>query len=310
MDYREEIAARFSWVDYLACNADLAAMTPLQAVRHYITYGIYEPRQTDSKARLLDRRYALSGIYENAFTSDYPIQVIIHCYHFDVLCRMLSYLRSLARVGAVVRLVVANQSIEASALDDLLSSLYTGYRKHSWERVTNYGEDWSSFHHLFYSGAFSSRGATFKLQTKKSSNLGADGGMAWVDEALQPIASSYRATATVIKNLKAGTIKLAASKLCKRTGFGANPQLVAEYIHRLGLNEQSAKRQSFCMGSMFAADNDLIQLFYSSLGDVDYRITSDGGSQFCGRYPGHAIERAFFYYSYQALGDQSIVWLT
>ncbi len=57
--------------------------------------------------------------------------------------------------------------------------------------MPNYGEDWSSFHLAIQQGLLIKTGVIYKMQTKKSANLGPDGGVAWTDEALQPICGSY-----------------------------------------------------------------------------------------------------------------------
>ena len=238
------------------------------------------------------------------------MQAVVHCYHYDVLCYLAPYLRHIARLGGDIHLLVVNDNLLDSALDDYLSSLNTGFTRHSWIRVPNYGEDWSSFHHAFRLGLFNHEGVTFKIQTKRSSSLGSDGGSVWIDDALGPLCASSSSIVRTLSSLSDNNGSIVSSTYVRCKEFGANPKLVSEYIEKMNLGDSSKYKMTyFAGGSMFAATNKIIRGFYERLGDVDYSKIVDGGNSYCGRFAGHALERVFFYYATQhSAAANSIVW--
>ncbi len=283
-------------------------MGPLDVVKHYLENGMYEPRQTSKSATLLDRRFAAQSKL-NRIGPDVAIQVVVHCYYYDILCGLHLYLRTLARLGAKILVLVVNDQIQDSVMDDFLKSLSTGCSEHEWYRMTNYGEDWSSFHLAFQQGLLLKTGVIYKIQTKKSTNLGLDGGVAWTDEALQPICGSYSKVFDTAELLSTGNCSVVASSLCKQTGFGVNRNMIHDCLERLGLSVDAAQGDFFCMGSMFAMDADFACRYFSRLGEVDYGQMSPGGTRFCGRYIGHAIERTIYYFASQVDGHQAVAWV-
>ncbi|QNI69779.1 rhamnan synthesis F family protein [Cyanobium sp. NS01] len=304
----KRICVSFNWRDYRDLNEDLRSLSPLEVVKHYLANGIYEPRQILSSARLLDRRFAVQAKLDRV-APDVSIQVVVHCYYYDILCGLHLYLRTLARLGAKILVLVVNDRIQDSVMDDFLGSLCTGGSNHEWFRMTNYGEDWSSFHLAFQQGLLIKSGVIYKIQTKKSANLGPDGGVAWTDEALQPICGSYSNVFDTTELLTHGMRSIVASSLCRQTGFGANKNMLYDYLEQLDLSVDAARNDSFCMGSMFAADAGFLHRYFSRLGQVDYKQESAGGTKFCGRYVGHAIERTIYYFASQVDGSQAVAWV-
>lgn len=306
--YADRIVRSFDWQGYASCNQDLATLEPIHLVRHFLAYGLTEPRHWNPKASLLDRRFAWAAQTGRHEHLDNHFQAVVHCYHFDVLCSLIPYLRNVARLGGSVHILVANNSISSHVMDGFITGLRSGVHRHSWQRVLNWGEDWSSFDYACRDGLFDHEGVTIKMQTKKSKNLGADGGPAWIDEALAPICGTYWAIEQTLASLRSGHFMLHASALTKRTGFGANEELVSSCMSRLGLNsEADAKLLPFSGGSMFATRNHLIKEFFGALGTVTYAETFSD-SPYCGRYLGHALERAFFYFSHSRYGPKSTNW--
>ena len=296
--YSHIIEASFDVEKYQELNADLKELDPLQVLRHFRSHGISEWRRWDSSSSLLDRRYATAIQFGTDIHLRTKMQAIVHCYHYDVLCEQKHYLRQLARVGADIHLLVANTSICDEQLTLFLDSLAINSSAHTYRRVTNYGEDWSSFHEGYREGLFDGDGITFKLQTKQSRNLGADGGLCWIDDALSPLCGNISSIIEVAKALSDDSHNIAASALTKRVGFGANQSLVFDFIKLLGLHHTSCWEECpFAAGSMFAASNSFIRSFYEALGPIDYSKIHEKGTLYCGRFAGHAIERVFFYYS-------------
>jgi hypothetical protein len=307
--YLNQIAHSFDWLGYASRNQDLSGLKPIDLLNHFLHYGLTEPRHWNPKASLLDRRFSWTAQSGSHAHLENRFQAIVHCYHFDVLCNLMSYLRTIARLGGTIHILVANDDISSSAMDDFLQRLRTGARRHSWRRVFNFGEDWSSFDHAFREGLFDEDGVTIKMQTKKSSNLGADGGLAWIDEALAPICGSYLAVERLLTHLAKDQISVQASQLTKRFGFGANEELVAAFAVQLGLvPNQETRSLPFSGGSMFAARNQVLREFFSALGPVDYS-EKHSSSPYCGRYVGHALERLFFYFCQSRYTAKSIDWV-
>lgn len=292
------LASTFSWKGYKKRNQDLGRLTPVQLVAHFLEHGIAEPRHWIANAALMDRRFAWATHSMSDCHLRTKMQAIVHVYHYSVLCSLLPYLKILARLGAKIYLLVVNPSIASSALDNILATLYAGIVEHQWIRLVNHGEDWSSFHAAYDLGLFEHEGVTFKIQTKLSRNLGADGGSAWIDEALGPICGNQAAVSNVLSQLIDGNYSIAASLATSRIGFGGNSQLVCSFAEKVCLCQSDLFGETqFAAGSMFAARNSLIRDFYSTLGTVDYSREYLAGSQYCGRYAGHALERVFFYFA-------------
>lgn len=311
-EYASLIEKEFSWRGYRSRNSDLAHLGKAELVDHFLACGIKEPRHWKPSAYLLDRRFALAARSGSNIHLRTNVQAVIHCYHYDVLCYFLPYLRQMARIGAKIMLLVANDNISDSVLDDFILRLYTGCAKHSWKRVENRGEDWSSFSDAYLLGYFNNPGLTIKLQTKKSLNLGADGGNAWIDEAIAPLCGNTLSILSILERAQLHTNFTAASQTVASEGFGFNPDLVTEFIRRLPIGEEHRyKNVPFAAGSMFVASNSLIRAFFSQLGEVNYNYISSKGSAYCGRFPGHALERLFFYYSshLQQSGDCHVSWI-
>lgn len=306
--YVDRIMNSFDWQGYSSRNQDLAGLKPIDVVRHFLAYGLAEPRSWSTKAGLLDRRFAWTAQSGHHAHLDHNFQAVVHCYHFDVLCLLMPYLRNVARLGGAVHILVANDKISSLVMDGFLQGLSTGARRHSWRRVVNYGEDWSSFDQASKDGLFDEDGITIKMQTKKSSNLGKDGGLAWIDEALAPICGTYMAIERLLTQLSKDHYSVHASQLTKRSGFGANEELVAAFAVQLGLvADQQLRVLPFSGGSMFAARNQAIRQFFTALGPVDY-LETHSSSPFCGRYAGHALERVFFYFCHFLYGPDSVTW--
>jgi hypothetical protein len=310
--YVNLLASTYDWKGYKKRNQDLGRLTPVQLVSHFLEHGITEPRHWIDDAALMDRRFAWAIHSMTDCHLRANMQVIVHVYYFSVLCRLLPYLKILARLGAKIYLLVVNQSISCSALDNILATLYTGAVEHQWIRLTNHGEDWSSFHAAYNLGIFESEGVTFKIQTKLSKNLGTDGGSSWIDEALGPICGNQAAVSKVLSQLIDGTHVVASSSAVRRKGFGENPQLVCSLAERV-CDTQPALLSNidFAAGSMFAVRNKLVREFYSAIGNIDYSKEYSEGSAYCGRYVGHAVERVFFYYcTSRRISRDSPLWLT
>lgn len=306
--YVDRIMSSFDWQGYSSRNKDLAGLKPIDLVSHFLAHGIAEPRSWNPKAALLDRRFAWTAQSGHHSHLQHNLQAVVHCYHFDVLCLLMPYLRNVARLGGAVHILVANDKISSFVMDGFLQGLSTGARRHSWRRVVNYGEDWSSFDQASKDGLFDEDGITIKMQTKKSSNLGKDGGLAWIDEALAPICGTYMAIERLLTQLSKDHVSVQASQLTKRSGFGANEELVVAFAARLGLvADQQSRSLPFSGGSMFAARNQAIREFFTALGPVDYS-KSYSSSPYCGRYAGHALERVFFYFCNCLYGPDSVTW--
>lgn len=306
--YIKLIAKSFSWKDYGTRNHDLTGLNPIGRVQHFVKHGITEPRGWNIKSSLLDRRFSWAAQTGHHSHLDFKLQAVVHCYHFDVLCSMLPYLRNVARLGGSVHLLVANNNLSSSVMDGFIKGLRTGAANHSWRRVINYGEDWSSFDQACKEGLFDEEGVTIKMQTKKSTNLGEDGGLAWIDEALAPLCGSYQVIEQLLNELCNNNSVAVASQLTKRHGFGANEQLLTSFSRKIGLDpSQGLKSMAFSGGSIFAAGNNQIKDFFNALGPVDYE-EKHSDSPFCGRYAGHALERLFFYYCSHHHGVKSIKW--
>lgn len=308
------LADCFCWKGYKQRNQDLKHLSPFQLVEHFLNYGIYETRHWNKKASLLDRRFAWAIYSSKDVHLNAHIQAIAHVYHYDVLCSLLPYLRTLARLGTKIYLFVSNEKLGSCVLDEFLDSLYTGACKHEWYKVENHGEDWSSFHEAYRRDLFQHEGITFKIQTKKSSNLGADGGLAWIDEALGPICGNQNAISITLEKLVVETNAIAASAAVARSGFGANPSLVENLIKKICSFPPNAYSDSkFASGSMFALRNSTASNFYAKLGNVDYSQRLEEGSVYCGRFIGHGLERVFFYHaldqSNYSAHDQGVSWI-
>ncbi len=303
------IVKEFNWKGYKQRNKDLAHLLPSQLVDHFLEHGIRECRHWDPSASLLDRRFAWAIHSSSDLHLKTKIQVVTHVYHFKVLCSLLPLLKILARAGAKINLLVANERISESVLNEIVSSLNSGSTEHQWFRVQNQGEDWCSFHEAYRLKLFETEGITYKLQTKLASNLGPDGGAAWIEEALGPLCGNQAAVLKTLQSLISDSHLIAASSAVGRTGFGQNPDLVKVFIERACKHAWSHYLEvPFASGSMFAAKNSLISSFYSKIGEVDYSKRYENGSDFCGRYPGHALERVFFYYALdQSIDSQAII---
>lgn len=312
--HAELLATEFSWQGYQERNHDLRHLNPSQLVDHFLSHGLTEPRHWNPKASLLDRRFAWAAKSSNDAHLVSTFQAVVHVYHYTVLCHLAHYLKILARLGAKIHLLIANEAIADSVLDSFIRSLNSGVTNHSWWRVPNHGEDWSSFHVAFNRGIFKPGGITFKLQTKLSSNLGVDGGTAWIDEALGPLCGNQSVVSTVLEALSSRSYLVSASASLSRSGFGANPYLVKRFIDKSCVKSwKEYEADAFASGSMFAAGNDLIQKFYAAIGNIDYSEEDDNGTTYCGRYIGHALERVFFYHANDCEcanhGAQSVCWL-
>lgn len=295
--YVDLLASIYSWKGYKERNQDLRRLSPAQLVSHFLDHGISEPRHWNLGAALMDRRFAWAVHSKSDAHLRANIQAIVHVYHYNVLCELLPYLKILARLGSRVVLLVVNQQISPSSLDDIIAGLYTGAADHQWLRLENRGEDWSSFHAAYDLGLFDHEGITFKIQTKLSRNLGLDGGAAWIDEAIGPICGNQAALSNALTQLTDCTYDIVASSAVSRTGFGENQQLVVSFAERVCATKvELLTGMRFAAGSMFAAKNCFIRDFYSTIGVVDYSEEHARGSAYCGRYAGHAIERVFFYY--------------
>lgn len=306
--YVDAITKLFDWQAYRTRSVDLAEFKPIDLVKHFLRFGIREPRHINGNSHLLDRRFAWTVQSGSQSHLNVPFQAVVHCYHFDVLCNLLPYLKNIARLGGSVHILVANESISSHAMDDFLHELRASSNCHSWRRVVNYGEDWSSFHEAYNVGLFNEDGITIKMQTKRSSHLGSDGGQSWIDEALGPLCGSYWAIEQLLRNLTHEGVSVQASRITKCVGFGVNAELVTSFIEAVGLPIEDKRHvQPFSAGSMFAATNQVIREFYHSLGNVDYSQVYSASS-YCGRYAGHALERVFFYFCLSEYGRKSLRW--
>lgn len=306
--YVDAIAKAFDWKAYRMRSSDLAGFKPIDLVKHFLRFGIREPRHINGNSYLLDRRFAWTVQSGSQLHLTIPFQAVVHCYHYDVLCSLLSYLNNIARLGGSIHILVANESISSHAMDDFIHKLRASLNCHSWRRVVNYGEDWSSFHEAYHAGLFNEDGITIKMQTKRSSHLGSDGGQSWIDEALGPLCGTYWAIEQLLRNLTQGGASVQASRITKCVGFGVNAELVSSFIEAVGLPiEDKLHVQPFSAGSMFAATNQVIREFYHSLGNVDYSQVYSA-SPYCGRYAGHALERVFFYFCLSKYGRKSLRW--
>ena len=215
--YVDLLASIFDWKAYRKRNQDLRGLSPFELAAHFLDHGMTEPRHWSESASLMDRRFAWAAYSISDCHLRSNVQAVVHVYHYNVLCDLLPYLKTLARLGVKIHLLVVNQSISSSALDEILDLLFSGAVKHQWLRLPNHGEDWSSFHAAYDLGLFESEGITFKIQTKLSKNLGADGGSSWIDEALGPICGNQAAVSKALGHLIDGNCSISASLVCLET---------------------------------------------------------------------------------------------
>ena len=290
-----EIPIDFQAAEYVRLYPDLrwlADQSPLEALRHYMCHGRFEPRLHTLRADPAEARVdgALAGRVPRSTESGRPLCVLAHVYYPELWDELAGYLGNLP---------VDDYDLYVNLVDDTFDPALLGRIRQAFPDARvyvseNVGRDIGGHFHLLRNLSVADYPVFCLVHTKKSPHMSPGEAQRWRRKLLGPLMGSPE---TAAGNLRAfvedDTIGQLGSSACRYTEMNANREKYDVLLERLGITDAAAEPE-FVSGTMMFLRSDVLSRVRDAAADVtlDRRgrgEDDDGGD---GAWE-HAVERVF-----------------
>ena len=291
-----EIPLDFDAAEYIRLYPDLRYLvdqSPLEALRHYMRHGRFEPRlhtlRTDPAEAARDPASAADS-EEDATEVERPLCVLAHVYYPELWEELSGYIRNLPQ---------ERYDLYVNLVDDTFDGhLLAGIRDafpHAHVYVSeNVGRDIGGFRQLLRNLHVEDYRLFCLLHTKKSPHMAEGEVQRWRRKLLEPLMGTSDCAAenvrTMLEDEKVGII---GSAQCRYSEMNANREKYDELLERLGIDE-SSQEVEFLSGTMMFVRPAVLQRVFEAAEEVAFEhseaLTVDGDPD--GAWA-HAVERVF-----------------
>lgn len=289
-DNPREIPLDFNFQEYLDLYPDLqaafGARPPLEALRHYLRSGRWEPRLHTLRADFgqSPRRDA------PAAPAARPLCVLAHVYYAHLWPELAGYLANLPadRHDLHVNLV------DTTFSQELLTQVRDDFPQARVYISPNVGRDIGGHFQLLRNIRIDDYPLYCLVHTKESPHMSKGEVQIWRRKLLVPLLGTPAAAAGNIDlMLNDAAVGMVASERCRYTALDDNPDKYFALLDRLGVR-QECRDVDFLSGTMMFMRREVLARVYEGAGGVDLEPGDDKPLRFHrdGQWA-HAIERVF-----------------
>ena len=288
-----EIPIDFRAQEYLSLYPDLAdgfaARPPLEALRHYMQHGRWEPRlhtlRGDERETIAPSPSRGLGTPEQP-----PLCVLVHVYYADLWPELSKYLTNLPPdcYDLYVNLV------DATFTQELLASVRDDFPRARVYISRNVGRDIGGHFQILHNLRMENYRIFCLLHTKKSPHMSGGEAQLWRRKLLGPLLGDRQTAADNIRLLlEDDSIGQLGAARCRYTELDDNPRKYYELLDRLNVPED-ARKVDFLSGTMMFVRREVLQRIFDGAKDIDFEPGDDQSLAHHrdGQWA-HAVERAF-----------------
>ena len=296
-DNPREIPLDFNPAEYIDLYVDLksfAEKSPLEALRHYMCHGRWEPRlhtlRGDGATNAADTSSADLELPAELTSSARPLCVLAHVYYPELWDELSEYLSNLPEETWDLYVNLVDTSF-SQGLIMRIRETFPSARIYISENV---GRDIGGFCQLLRNLRMEDYRLFCLVHTKKSPHMGKGEVQLWRRKLLTPLMGTReRAVENIKLMLMHDEIGLIGSLQCRYTELNDNPKKYFELLTRLGVSEESSDVE-FLSGTMMFVRREVLQRVVELASDIPFENGEDKSLAFHrdGQWA-HAVERAF-----------------
>ena len=296
-DNPREIPLDFNPAEYIDLYLDLksfAEKSPLEALRHYMCHGRWEPRlhtlRGDGATNAADTPSADLELPAELTSSTRPLCVLAHVYYPELWDELSEYLSNLPEETCDLYVNLVDTSF-SQGLIMRIRETFPSARIYISENV---GRDIGGFCQLLRNLRMEDYRLFCLVHTKKSPHMGKGEVQLWRRKLLTPLMGTReRAVENIKLMLMHDEIGLIGSLQCRYTELNDNPEKYFELLSRLGVSEEASDVE-FLSGTMMFVRREVLQRVAEVASDIPFENGEDKSLAFHrdGQWA-HAVERAF-----------------
>ena len=284
-----EIPLDFNASEYLRLYPDLAldyANSTLEALRHYMVHGRWEPRlhtlHTGSQPE------SDADAAPSTFDSP-PLAILVHVYYPELWQEMVAYIRNIPE--SLYRLHV--NVVETNYTHQFLSGIRADFPTADVTVGRNVGRDVGGHCHLLRRVDLSSFKFFLLMHTKKSPHLGEGGANLWRRRLLMPLVGNAQAVVDNLALFDDVSVGQIGARRCRDTKLGNNEDKHRQLLAKLGIDAGSEPAE-FVSGTMMFLRSEVMQRVFEAIKDTPFENGDDKplASHLDAQWA-HAVERLF-----------------
>ncbi len=296
-DNPREIPLDFNPAEYLELYPDLsriAEKSPLEALRHYMCHGRWEPRlhtlRGDGAAKPSATPSADLELPAELSSSERPLCVLAHVYYPELWDELSEYLANLPEETCDLYVNLVDTSFNQPLITRIRDS-FPSARIYISENV---GRDIGGFCQLLRNLRMDDYRLFCLVHTKQSPHMAKGEVQLWRRKLLTPLMGTRECAVENIRLMLAhDEIGLLGSRRCRYTKLNDNPQKYLELLNRLGIDEASSDVE-FLSGTMMFLRREVLQRVVEVASDLPFENGEERSIEYHrdGQWA-HAVERAF-----------------
>ena len=294
-DNPREIPIDFDAPEYIQLYPDLRWLTdqsPLEALRHYMRHGRWEPRlhtlRTDPAAPTEDMAALDIGVPDLLAQSARPLCVLAHVYYPELWEELSAYIGNLPPSSYDLYVNLVDDTFDP----ELLSRIREAFPSARVYVSKNFGRDVGGHCQLLRNLRMEDYRLFCLLHTKKSPHMGAGEAQRWRRKLIGPLMGSRECAAENIRTLlEDETIGQLGSAACRYTEMNANREKYDLLLERMNILEESADVE-FVSGTMMFLRREVLSRVFEVAGDLEFEGSGEPTVEGDGAWA-HAVERVF-----------------
>ena len=294
-DNPREIPIDFNASEYIQLYPDLRWLTdqsPLEALRHYMRHGRWEPRlhtlRTDPAPPTVEMAALDIGVPDLLAQSERPLCVLAHVYYPELWEELSAYIGNLPRDSYDLYVNLVDDTFDP----EILSRIREAFPSARVYVSENFGRDVGGHCQLLRNLRVEDYRLFCLLHTKKSPHMGAGEVQRWRRKLLGPLMGSRERAAENIRILlEDETIGQLGSAACRYTEMNANREKYDLLLERMNIVEESADVE-FVSGTMMFLRREVLSRVFEVTGDLAFEGSGEATVEGDGAWA-HAVERVF-----------------
>ncbi len=291
-----EIPLDFDASEYIRLYPDLrylAEQSPLEALRHYMCHGRFEPRlhtlRTDP-AEARAENEANAELAASAEGTRPPLCVLAHVYYPELWDELAGYLGNLSRDSYDLYVNLVDETFDPELLGRI-RNVFPEARVYISENI---GRDVGGHFHLLRHLRTADYRVFCLVHTKKSPHMAEGEVQRWRRRLLEPLLGTQECAADNLRiMLEDQTVGIVGSAQCRYTEINANRDKYDALLSKFGIVE-CADDVEFLSGTMMLLRGDLLGRVFDAAEGVAFErsdaVTAEGNPD--GAWA-HAFERVF-----------------
>ena len=294
-DNPREIPIDFDAPEYIQLYPDLRWLTdqsPLEALRHYMRHGRWEPRlhtlRTDPAPPTAEVTALDIGVPDLLAQSARPLCVLAHVYYPELWEELSAYVGNLPRDSYDLCVNLVDDTFDP----ELLARIRLAFPSARVYVSENVGRDVGGHCQLLRNLRMEDYRLFCLLHTKKSPHMGAGEAQRWRRKLIGPLMGSRECAAENIRTLlEDETIGQLGSAACRYTEMNANREKYDLLLERMNIVEESADVE-FVSGTMMFLRREVLSRVFEVAGDLEFEGSGEPTVEGDGAWA-HAVERVF-----------------